>query len=66
MGIKKTDYVMNILVTMLGKESAYGDRNSSDFILFFFLNFILELYNIVLVLTNIEMSPPQVYMCSPS
>ena len=32
MGIKKTDYVMNILVIMLGKESAYGDMNSSDFI----------------------------------
>ena len=32
------------------------------FILFF--SFIL--YNIVLVLTNIEMNPPQVYMCFPS
>lgn len=30
----KKDYVMNILVTMLGKESAYGDMNSSDFIFF--------------------------------
>ena len=36
--------------------------------LFFFFNFILflKLYNIVLVLPNIEMNPPQVYMCSPS
>ena len=34
----------------------------------FFLNFIFifKLYNIVLVLQNIEMNPPQVYMCSPS
>ena len=32
--------------------------------LFFF--FIFQLYNIVLVLPNIEMNPPQVYMCSPS
>ena len=33
----------------------------------FFLNyFIFKLYNIVLVLPNIEMNPPQVYMCSPS
>ena len=35
-------------------------------IFFFFLNFIFKLYNIVLVLPNIEMNPPQVYMCSPS
>ena len=32
----------------------------------FFLSFIFKLYNIVLVLPNIEMNPPQVYMCSPS
>ena len=32
-------------------------------ILFFFLfYFIFKLYNIVLVLPNIEMNPPQVYM----
>ena len=31
-----------------------------------FLNFIFKLYNIVLVLPNIEMKPPKVYMCSPS
>ena len=34
--------------------------------LFIFFNFIFKLYNIVLVLPNIEMNPPQVYMCSPS
>ena len=28
--------------------------------------FFFKLYNIVLVLPNIEMDPPQVYMCSPS
>ena len=28
--------------------------------------FIFKLYNSVLVLPNIEMNPPQVYMCSPS
>ena len=33
---------------------------------FFFFNFIFKHYNIVLVLPNIEMNPPQVYMCSPS
>ena len=34
-------------------------------VLFIYL-FIFKLYNIVLVLPNIEMNPPQVYMCSPS
>ena len=42
------------------------------FILFFFVvvvlqfYFIFKLYIIVLVLPNIKMNPPQVYMCSPS
>ena len=39
------------------------------FVLFFcfcFFNFIFKLYIIVLVLPNIKMNPPQVYMCSPS
>ena len=40
------------------------DRTCVSF--FFFFNFIFKLYNIVLVLPNIEMNPPQVYMCSPS
>ena len=31
-----------------------------------FLFFIFKLYIIVLVLPNIKMNPPQVYMCSPS
>jgi len=33
---------------------------------FFFIFFIFKLYIIVLVLPNIKMNPPQVYMCSPS
>ena len=43
--------------------------NVSYFILFFIFfkfYFIFKLYNIVLVLSNIEMNLPQVYMCSPS
>ena len=32
----------------------------------FFIFFIFKLYIIVLVLPNIKMNPPQVYMCSPS
>ena len=36
-------------------------------VLFFFLfYFIFKLYIIVLVLPNIKMNPPQVYLCSPS
>ena len=37
------------------------------FILFYFFKFyfIFKLYNIVLVLPNIKMNLPQVYMCSP-
>jgi len=35
-------------------------------IIFFKFYFIFKLYNIVLVLPNIEMNPPQVYLCSPS
>ena len=40
-------------------------KQVSLFLSFFFF-FIFKLYNIVLVLPNIEMNPPQVYMCSPS
>ena len=38
------------------------------FLFFFFFKFyfIFKLYIIVLVLPNIKMNPPQVYMCSPS
>ena len=34
--------------------------------IFIFFYFIFKLYIIVLVLPNIKMNPPQVYMCSPS
>ena len=40
--------------------------NRVNFILFIYFYFIFKLYNIVLVLPNIEMNPPQVYTCSPS
>ena len=39
----------------------------SFFFLYLFLLYcIFKLYNIVLILTYINMNPPQVYMCSPS
>ena len=40
--------------------------NKQEFLFFFKFYFIFKLYNIVLVLPNIEMNPPQVYLCSPS
>ena len=36
------------------------------FSMIYFFNFIFKLYIIVLVLPNIKMNPPEVYMCSPS
>ena len=47
------------------------DRNKCDLpqtlsLIIHWFYFIFKLYNIVLVLPNIEMNPPQVYMCSPS
>ena len=43
-----------------------NSKSTVPFNFFFYFNFIFKLYNIVLVLPNIEMNPPQVYMCSPS
>ena len=37
-----------------------------SFFIFFKFYFIFKLCNIVLVLPNIEMNPPQVFPCSPS
>ena len=41
------------------------DELDFEYNLFFFF-FFFKLYNIVLVLPNIKMNPPQVYLCSPS
>ena len=41
-----------------------GKVTHSSILFFFFFNFIFKLYIIVLVLPNIKMNPPQVYMCS--
>ena len=40
--------------------------NTFYFFIFFKFYFIFKLYKIVLVMPNIIMNPPQVYMCSPS
>ena len=46
-------------------EMSHVEQFGFFFFLFKFY-FIFKLYNIVLVLPNIEMNPPQVYICSPS
>ena len=60
---------------ILNKVSVTEAHIKQGYILFFcccscccflFFNFIFKLYNIVLVLPNIEINPPQVYPCSPS
>ena len=43
-----------------------GHPEVFSFSFFFKFYFIFKLYIIVLVLPNIKMNPPQVYMCSPS
>ena len=54
---------------ILGHKSGLGKFKKIEIIpsIFFFkFNFIFKLYIIVLVLPNIKMNLPQVYMCSPS
>ena len=55
-------YEMNVytFLLLLFFESLYV------FFFFFWFYFSFKLYNIVLVLPNIKMNPPQVYLCSPS
>ena len=48
------------------KEKPQRDGRGAKSCLFIYFNFIFKFYNIALVLPNIEMNPPQVYMCSPS
>jgi len=47
-------------------RSGISGLHGSSIFSFFFFNFIFKLYNIVLVLPNIEMNPPWVYLRSPS
>ena len=52
-----------------GNESSSRDEDGKTGLflsIFFLIFFIFKLYKIVLVLPNIKMNPPQVYMCSPS
>ena len=48
------------------RELVHERRAFQYYFYLFFFNFIFKLYKIVLVLPNIKMNPPQVYMRSPS
>ena len=73
-----TSYVVSIIhymqylktssvIDATAEHSSSSNYHSSFlFFLFFKFYFIFKLYNIVLVLPNIEMNPSQVYMFSPS
>jgi len=55
----KKEYLAPHILQMIFKMRSF-------YLFIFYILFFLKLYNIVLVLPNIEMNPPQVYMCSPS
>ena len=55
------------VITLLSWRTASSCVNDPGNLItsfFFKFYFIFKLYNIVLVLPNIEMNPPQVYLCS--
>ena len=54
--------ILLILESMKNQTAFYSLKLIHHF--FFNFYFIFKLYIIVLVLTNIKMNPPQVYMCS--
>ena len=60
--------VQGILKSLLQHHSSKASilRCSAFFFFFFKFYFIFKLYITVLVLPNLKMNPPQVYMCSPS
>ena len=61
-------WILIIKENLVLKNGFYRGITYYIFFQFFFFKFyfIFKLYNIVLVLSNIEMNPPQVYLCSPS
>ena len=57
-----TSFIHDIIQVSNRKTWGWNRKTSQNF----FFYFIFKLYNIVLVLPNIEMNPPQVYPRSPS
>ena len=62
--ISHTSQVM--LQILQARLKQYVNHELPDVQAGFIFYFIFKLYNIVLVLSYIEMNPPQTYMCSPS
>ena len=60
------NYIYYVHQAVSYKLRIYLYHNQFVSFLFFKFYFIFKLYIIVLVLPNIKMNPPQVYMCSPS
>ena len=52
--------------SFLSKHRVRNELSQLFLFFLFYFYFIFKLYIIVLVLPNIKMNPPQVYMCSPS
>ena len=61
-----TEVIKEILKEMVDMAEKCGEKGFKICVFFLILNFIFKLYKIVLVLPNIKMNLPQVYMCSPS
>ena len=58
---------IDVIKSEFPNEASVGTHKGFDFFSFFFkFYFVFKLYIIVLVLPNIKMNSPQVYMCSPS
>ena len=55
--------VISLLAQLFLKPVSLQNVCFFFFFFFLFFNFIFKLYRIVLVLPNIKMNPPQVYMC---
>ena len=62
--VKNLPAMQEIEIRFLGQEGPLKKGMATQSTILFF--FFFKLYNIVLVLPNIEMNPPQVYLCSPS
>ena len=56
-------HILSLSMLLLSK-STFTSRCHFFFFFIIFFYFIFKLYIIVLVLPNIKMNPPQVYMCS--
>ena len=65
--MKETSRITSMLLSQMPEYIYFFCCFVFCFLIYFFkFYFIFKLYIIVLVLPNIKMNPPQVYMCCPS